>query len=273
MNMDQSNPTTTAAKPKRRWYQFNLKTLLLLPLVVGISTYWYDWRKHRPPYKKYDSTAFRRLMKDLKNGRLDDAYESTSAGFKKRLSRDQLADLVNRYCSTPKDPFFYRKFSPHQPSSLRHWSAHHVAVNLPTKVVELRVWTVREDSVFCRRPPLEKVESLQVVEFSQAEWAVVQDQDRHDDYPPPPGWEHDVGGDSAKVKWLFVELSVAQARQRLDGLELDVIRVQSAGIYKAVIVHKAEGQQLKNLEQLFEEFVEAKASNGEREEAENSTDE
>jgi len=64
MTMEQ-NPT----KPKMRWFQYRLKSLFVLTLIVGIGTYWYDWRQHRPPVQEYDSEphrmAFERFAEDL----------------------------------------------------------------------------------------------------------------------------------------------------------------------------------------------------------------
>jgi len=60
MDRDEQNPTKT--RPRRRWFQFNLKTLLLLPALVGLPLgsylYWEDWRKHRPPFAHVDGSLY-----------------------------------------------------------------------------------------------------------------------------------------------------------------------------------------------------------------------
>jgi hypothetical protein len=101
--MDQSEPNPI--KPKRRWFQYRLKSLFVLTLVVGLImalyAYWDDWRRQRPPYKEYAKdeypAACDEFFDDLDAGRLDHAYDSTSARFKKQISRSEFETVVGRY--------------------------------------------------------------------------------------------------------------------------------------------------------------------------------
>jgi hypothetical protein len=57
----------------------------------------------------------------------------------------------------------------------------------------------------------------------------------------------DIRGDK-----LYVALSASQARRRLKGHGLGVRKVYSDGKHRAVIIHTATGQHLRELMRLFE---------------------
>jgi len=168
--------------PMRRWLQFNLKTLMLLPVVVGIGTYWYDWAKHRPPYKEYAKdeypAACDEFFDDLDAGRLDHAYESTSARFKEQMSRSEFETTVGRYLALQpiEEGVVAQGTIPIYANYVldRNWCYRSRAGNGPgKKVTEFCVWVltdVSDDSFFYRRPPPPRVEEIQIREFSQAEW-------------------------------------------------------------------------------------------------------
>ena len=54
-----------------------------------------------------------------------------------------------------------------------------------------------------------------------------------------------------KGDMLYVNLSASQVRRRLKGFGHGVRKVQSAGKNRAVIIHTATGQHLKELEAVF----------------------
>jgi DNA transformation protein and related proteins len=57
---------------------------------------------------------------------------------------------------------------------------------------------------------------------------------------------------------LYVELNASQVRRRLKGHGFGVRTVESAGSHRAVIIHTATGQHLRELEALFRDVIEAK---------------
>jgi hypothetical protein len=92
---------------------------IVLPVVLFAGAVWYcvDWRnarkaaadqENRPQFvgndeRKYEETA-KAFLADIRAGRLDAAYESTSAGFKKRMSRQAFFDLVDKYPAVKRPP-------------------------------------------------------------------------------------------------------------------------------------------------------------------------
>ncbi len=54
-----------------------------------------------------------------------------------------------------------------------------------------------------------------------------------------------------KGQHLYVNLSASQVRRRLKGFGHGVRKVQSAGKNRAVVIHTATGQHLKELEAVF----------------------
>jgi len=99
MDHDQENPV----KPKRRRFQFGLKSLFVLPVIVGLLLvlyiYWVDWKNHRSYNldNENQEAVFWYFVEDLKANRLDHAYDSTSARFKKRTTRDHFDALIRSY--------------------------------------------------------------------------------------------------------------------------------------------------------------------------------
>jgi hypothetical protein len=169
-----------------RWFQYRLRTLFVLPVLVGLLLvlylYWDDWRMQRPPHKKYDSkqyyAALDEFFDDLDAGRLDHAYDSTSARFKKQMSHSDFETTVGRFLALPqiKEGVVTRLSGPRWSTHAmdRNWSYRSEAVNGPdNKVIEFCVWVltdVADDSFFYRRPPPPRVEEMQIQEFGQEEW-------------------------------------------------------------------------------------------------------
>jgi hypothetical protein len=54
---------------------------------------------------------------------------------------------------------------------------------------------------------------------------------------------------------LYVELNASHVRRRLKGHGFGVRKVESAGTHRAVIIHTATGQHLRELEQLFQDVI------------------
>lgn len=56
---------------------------------------------------------------------------------------------------------------------------------------------------------------------------------------------------------LFVSLGASQVRRRLKGHGFGVRKVETAGKNRAVIIHTATGEHLRQLESLFHDVIEA----------------
>lgn len=56
---------------------------------------------------------------------------------------------------------------------------------------------------------------------------------------------------------LFVKLGASQVRRRLKGLGFGVRKVESAGNNRAVIVHTATGNHLRELKSLFSDVIDS----------------
>jgi hypothetical protein len=54
---------------------------------------------------------------------------------------------------------------------------------------------------------------------------------------------------------LFVNLSASQVRRRLRGVGYGVRKVETAGKNQAVIIHTARGQNLRELEAVFDDVI------------------
>jgi hypothetical protein len=178
--------------PKRRWFQYRLKTLFVLPVVVGLLLllylYWDNWRRQRPPFQRYDvdqyQAAYKDFIEDVKLDRLDRAYESTSTRFKTQMSRSQFRDLISRYPAVREQrlgcTFHGPQWGKHVP--LRNSAVYYEFTNgSDGGVIELYVWVVMDDSFFNRRPPQPQVEEI-----------LIQEQDaskRQFGARLPPSWE------------------------------------------------------------------------------------
>jgi hypothetical protein len=171
---DQENLIMTTTRPKRRWFQFGLKSLFVLPVVVGILLaaylYWDDWRRQRPPYRAFDfhpfDVAYQDFVEDLRAGRFGYAYESTSPRFKKHMSRSDVEAMIRRDLSRSlRQPYRIRCSSIRRGAELKNWlTAIYQFQGEDTKAMELWVWVVMDDSFFNRRPPIPRVEDIQIRE-------------------------------------------------------------------------------------------------------------
>jgi tetratricopeptide (TPR) repeat protein len=198
-NMDQIE--TNRIKPKRRWFQFSLKTLLLLPVFVGLPLgsylYWDDWRKHRPPFVGVDvwryEVPFWRFEADLRAGRIDQAYDSTSVGFKRRMSRNSFHSIIQRYPALQEwsEADWVGTHDNLDQDNLDSQNILAIAIRGPNgKISELWVWVApSEDSIFHRRPPPPCVAEIQIREVAEDDWWKAA-------FSPEltPNWEHSREG-------------------------------------------------------------------------------
>jgi DNA transformation protein len=69
---------------------------------------------------------------------------------------------------------------------------------------------------------------------------------------------------TTKTDRLYVNLGASQVRRRLKGHGFGVKKIETAGKSRAVIIHTATGEHLRQLEALFQDVVEAKAENEEK---------
>ncbi len=120
------------------------------------------------PYER----AYNGFIEDLRADRLDRAYESTSARFKRQMSYSQFEELLRRHPAITRDDDTEQiarsqnviRF-PMNKKTLRTWcyfaketrGAH-------GRIDELWVWVVVNDSYLCRFPPEPQVEEIQIRE-------------------------------------------------------------------------------------------------------------
>jgi hypothetical protein len=62
-----------------------------------------------------------------------------------------------------------------------------------------------------------------------------------------------------KTDRLYVALGASQVRRRLKGHGFGVRKVETAGKNRAVIIHTATGEHLRQLESLFHDVIESKS--------------
>jgi DNA transformation protein and related proteins len=67
-----------------------------------------------------------------------------------------------------------------------------------------------------------------------------------------------------KGERLYVELGASKVRRRLKGHGFGVRRIETEGKNRAVIIHTATGEHLRQLESLFDDVIEAKIEDDDR---------
>jgi hypothetical protein len=131
------------------------------------------------------------FVADLKAGRLDQAYESTSAKFKTQMSRKQFESLIYAFPlirgwgdSVP-DSYTFSGPEVDDRVPLSSWSEHQFTKRrwFDNRSIELWVWVVRDDSFFYRRPPPPRVEEIQIRDI---DWPPSQSHQ-----PLKPSWERE----------------------------------------------------------------------------------
>jgi DNA transformation protein and related proteins len=63
---------------------------------------------------------------------------------------------------------------------------------------------------------------------------------------------------------LYTALGASQVRRRLKGHGFGVKKVETAGKNRAVIIHTATGEHLRQLESLFQDVIEARTDDAEK---------
>jgi hypothetical protein len=148
---------------------------LPLLLLVGVVYYWVDWQSAREELRSGgDSADFQRVahtfFEDIKAERLDAAYQATTTGFKKRMSKEQFEKLVKRYpaikCGPGTDIVGVGGGG-----GWDHGTERYTVKDAEGKHIQVSVVVRQEDSIFHRRPPLPKVDEFTVSQLDpNAPW-------------------------------------------------------------------------------------------------------
>jgi hypothetical protein len=155
---------------------------VLLPLLLAVGAFWYyqEWSEARNkarasntgPYPEY-APVRQAFYADLLAGRIDEAYESTTADFKTRISRARLAELAGKYAAYVKRPERDRGASGVGSSGgfYDYLSEYEYAEVAKGKIVLLVNLTIRRDrdSILFRGPPPVKVDDFNVQEKAAPE--------------------------------------------------------------------------------------------------------
>jgi hypothetical protein len=149
--------------------------LLPIGLVLGAFGYYQEWywprqeEKMRSNYPGYDAVRAA-FYAHLLAGRIDDAYESTSADFKRRINRDRFAQLAQQYVIVRKKPPRGGGFSGGfdiAAYSTRTDREYFVAEKGKIVVVTIMIGRDRDSILFLKLPPL-KVQEFKVEEKAEA---------------------------------------------------------------------------------------------------------
>jgi len=154
---------------------------VLLPIALSVGSFWYyqEWREARDkaqasnsgPYPEYVPVR-QAFYADLLAGRIDEAYESTTADFRTRISRERLAELARKYAAYVNRP--ERDRGPSGVGSSGGFydflSEYEYAEVAQGKIVQVNLTIRRDrDSILLRRPPPLKVDDFNVEEKAAAE--------------------------------------------------------------------------------------------------------
>jgi hypothetical protein len=157
---------------------FGLLTLggVILPIALlgGALWYYHEWSEARSeakasstgPYPGY-APVRQAFYADLLAGRIDEAYASTTADFKTRISRERLADLARKYAAYVNRPEPHRGGAGMGSSGgiYDFLSEYEYAEVAPGKFVQVTLTIRRDrDSIFLREPPPLKVDDFSVEE-------------------------------------------------------------------------------------------------------------
>jgi hypothetical protein len=145
---------------------------IALPLVLGALgvLYYIDWKQARDEASEAGTAAHQAPLAafhaDLLAGRTDDAYESTTADFKSRITRDQFGDLAARYVAFEnRDKSADRGGGASAGSGNGYFTESHYSEVQPGKIVRTTITVRRDrDSLLFRNPPPLKVDDFQVEE-------------------------------------------------------------------------------------------------------------
>jgi hypothetical protein len=150
---------------------------VVLPLALGLGAFWYyqEWREARDEARAASSAAFfparNAFYADLLAGRIDEAYQSTTANFKARISREQLAELARRYVAFVNRPRDRGRGGGAGASSGSDYLTEYEYTDVEEgKIVQVTITIRRDrDSILFAKPPPLKVDDFQVEEKAASE--------------------------------------------------------------------------------------------------------
>jgi hypothetical protein len=134
----------------------------------------YDWKRHRPPYQKYDTRLYRDVFylfsQDVKEGNWLSAYEQLSPQLKNQMSPAQFYAVLRSHPALRLGAigrrwsldFTYQAPKGEDAVPLKNWATFQSEIVLGGQHFELWVWVVMEDSIMCRRPPWPHIGDFQV---------------------------------------------------------------------------------------------------------------
>jgi hypothetical protein len=171
-------PTGLGDNARPGGWVFRLLALgaVLLPLALSVGAFWYyqEWREARDkaqasntgPYPEYTPVR-QAFFADLLAGRIDQAYESTTADFQTRISRERLAELARKYAAYVNRPERDRGPSGVGSSGgfYDYLSEYEYAEVAKGTIVQVNLTIRRDrDSILLRSPPPLKVDDFKVEE-------------------------------------------------------------------------------------------------------------
>ena len=165
-------PPAADARPGGSGFRLLVLAAVLLPVGLGAGAYWYyqEWEEARVKARVASSSAYGpardAFYADLLAGRIDDAYESTTADFRARISRAEFADLAARYVAFVNRPRAADRGGGVSTSSGsdRLTETRYAEVE-PGRVIQVTITVRRDrDSILVRTPPPLKVDDFQVEE-------------------------------------------------------------------------------------------------------------
>jgi hypothetical protein len=154
---------------------------VLLPIALSVGAFWYyqEWTEARDkarasntgPYPEYTPVR-QAFYADLLAGRIDEAYESTTADFKIRISRQRLTDLARTYAAYVNRP--ERDRGPRGVGSSGGFydflSEYEYAEVAKGRIVQVNLTIRRDrDSILLRWPPPLRVDDFNVAEKAAPE--------------------------------------------------------------------------------------------------------
>ena len=145
-----------------------------MPVALSLGAFWYyqEWAGARSkarasntgPYPEY-APVRRAFYADLLAGRIDEAYASTTADFRARISRERLAELARKYAAYVNRPERDRGASGAGASGGMYdfLSEYEYAEVAQGQIVRVSLTIRRDrDSIFRRSPPPVKVDDFDV---------------------------------------------------------------------------------------------------------------
>jgi hypothetical protein len=176
-------PTALGDNARPGGWVFRLLALggVLLPIALAVGVFWYyqEWSEARNearasntgPYPEY-APVRQAFYADLLAGRIDEAYESTTADFKTRISRERLAELAGKYAVYVNRPNRDRGASGVGSSGgfYDYMTQYEYAEVANGRIAQVNLTIRRDrDSILLRMPPPVKVDDFNVEEKAAPE--------------------------------------------------------------------------------------------------------